>query len=56
MRDSAPAAAGQSNSGLAVRYLRGVGPVREAMLHKLGIDTAEDLLFFFPRRDRKSVV
>ena len=32
MRDSAPAAAGQSNSGLAVRYLRGVGPVREAML------------------------
>ena len=57
MRDSAPAAAGQSNSGLAVRYLRGVGPVREAMLHKLGIDTAEDLLFFFPRRyeDRRTL-
>ena len=57
MRDSAPAAADQSKSGLAVRYLRGVGPAREAMLHKLGIDTVEDLLFFFPRRyeDRRTL-
>ena len=57
MRDSAPTAADQSKSGLAVRYLRGVGPAREAMLHKLGIDTVQDLLFFFPRRyeDRRHI-
>ncbi|MGQ9622698.1 MAG: ATP-dependent DNA helicase RecG [Candidatus Caldatribacteriaceae bacterium] len=37
-----------------VRYLKGVGPSLEKRLNRLGIFTAEDLLFFFPRayRDR----
>jgi ATP-dependent DNA helicase RecG len=33
-----------------VRYLKGVGPNRAKTLKKLGIDTIEDLLYYFPRR------
>ncbi|MFV1967763.1 MAG: ATP-dependent DNA helicase RecG [Pirellulaceae bacterium] len=32
-----------------VQYLTGVGPQRAALLHRLGLKTAADLLFFFPR-------
>jgi ATP-dependent DNA helicase RecG len=32
-----------------VQYIKGVGPNRAALLEKLGIRTAADLLFFFPR-------
>ncbi len=37
---------------------KGVGPKRAGLLAKLGIETIEDLLFYFPRRldDRSSVV
>ena len=37
---------------------KGVGPKRAALLAKLGIETIEDLLFYFPRRleDRSAVV
>ena len=37
---------------------KGVGPKRAALLAKLGIETVEDLLLYFPRRldDRSSVV
>ncbi|MBC7218181.1 MAG: ATP-dependent DNA helicase RecG, partial [Candidatus Caldatribacterium sp.] len=40
-----------------VRYLKGVGPNLEKKLHRLGIATVEDLLFFFPRayRDRGEI-
>jgi ATP-dependent DNA helicase RecG len=40
-----------------VRYIKGVGPAREAMLARLGVNTAEDLLFFFPARyeDRRNL-
>jgi len=33
-----------------VRYAKGVGPKRERLLNKLGIETIEDLLTYFPRR------
>jgi ATP-dependent DNA helicase RecG len=38
-----------------VQYLRGVGPQRGRLLHKLGVDTAADLLRYFPRdwQDRR---
>lgn len=41
-----------------VRYLKGIGPRREITLQKLGIQTVEDLLYFFPRRyeDRTNFV
>ena len=32
-----------------VQYLRGVGPERAQLLERLGLRTARDLLFFFPR-------
>jgi ATP-dependent DNA helicase RecG len=53
---SVPATDG-SQTNNAVRYIRGVGPVREAMLRRLGIGTAEDLILFFPRRyeDRRNL-
>jgi len=35
---------------LPVRYAKGVGEKRAARLHKLGIDTIEDLLTYLPRR------
>lgn len=33
-----------------VTYVKGVGPKIAALLHKLGIFTASDLLFYFPRK------
>ncbi|MEW6009040.1 MAG: ATP-dependent DNA helicase RecG [Candidatus Omnitrophota bacterium] len=38
-----------------VKFLKGVGPARAKSLQRLGIQTVEDLLYFFPRRyeDRK---
>jgi len=40
-----------------VRFVKGVGPSRERLLARLEIFTAEDLLFFFPRRyeDRRTL-
>jgi ATP-dependent DNA helicase RecG len=32
-----------------VQYVPGVGPQRAALLHRLGLKTAADLLFYFPR-------
>ncbi len=34
----------------AVQFVKGVGPQRAELLGKIGIKTAADLLFFFPRR------
>lgn len=40
-----------------VRYAKGVGPKREKLLNKLGIETIEDLLTYFPRRiEDRSIV
>ena len=32
-----------------VQFIKGVGPNRVTLLRKLGIDTLEDLITFFPR-------
>ena len=32
-----------------VQYVKGVGPAKAGLLHKLGIDTLEDLITYFPR-------
>lgn len=33
-----------------VRYLKGVGPKRSETLHRLGLNSIEDMLWYFPRR------
>lgn len=38
-----------SNLDLKIQYLGGVGPKVSSKLEKLGIETVEDLLFYFPR-------
>ncbi|UCD36507.1 MAG: ATP-dependent DNA helicase RecG [Nitrospiraceae bacterium] len=40
-----------------VQYIKGVGPARARLLRRLGIETLEDMLFFFPWRyeDRKNL-
>ena len=40
-----------------IQYIKGVGPTRAEALSKVGIETIEDLLYYFPRRhlDRTSV-
>ena len=34
----------------SIQYIKGVGPSRAALFQRLGIETVEDLLYFFPRR------
>lgn len=43
---------------LEVKYAKGVGPTRQKLLKKLGIETIGDLLMYFPRdyEDRRKVV
>jgi len=51
--DRARAATGaepRTDPDAPVRYLRGVGPARAAMLGRLGIETIRDLLLHLPRR------
>jgi ATP-dependent DNA helicase RecG len=33
----------------SIRYLKGVGPAREALFNKLGISNISDLIYYFPR-------
>ncbi len=40
---------GPDNLRAPVKFLKGVGPERAELLHKLGVRTISDLLFFFPR-------
>lgn len=37
-------------SVVPIRYLKGIGPKRAKMFNKLGVNTIEDLLYYFPRR------
>jgi ATP-dependent DNA helicase RecG len=48
---NAPAAEPQRSRRLdtPIKYLKGVGPVREALFQKLGLQTVRDALFYFPR-------
>lgn len=41
-----------------IRYLKGIGPKRAELFNRLGINSAEDLIYYFPRRyeDRSMVV
>lgn len=41
-----------------IRYLKGIGPKRAALFNRLGINSAEDLIYYFPRRyeDRTRVI
>lgn len=34
----------------SLRYIKGIGPKKMALFNKLGLNTAEDLLFYFPRK------
>ena len=40
-----------------IQFIKGVGPKRSEALSQAGIETVEDLLYYFPRRhlDRTSV-
>ena len=38
------------DSKIDVRYLKGVGPKKSALLNKLGVNSVEDLLYCLPRR------
>ena len=55
--DAKPSAAGGSLI-TPITYLKGVGPRLAARLHKLGVETVQDLLFHLPARyqDRTQVV
>ena len=40
-----------------VQYVKGVGPARAGLLKRLGIETLQDILFYFPWRyeDRRDL-
>ncbi|MCU0665706.1 MAG: ATP-dependent DNA helicase RecG [Candidatus Omnitrophica bacterium] len=42
----------------SVQYLKGVGPARLKLLQKIGVNSLEDLLYYFPRRyqDRRNFI
>lgn len=40
----------QKSLNAKIRYLKGVGPKRAKSFNKLGIDTIEDIIYYFPRR------
>lgn len=45
-------------SDISIQYLKGVGPVRKKIFNRLGVESIEDLLYFFPRRyeDRRHMM
>lgn len=47
----------QNLSDISIQYLKGVGPQRKKVFERLGVETVEDLLYFFPRRyeDRRQM-
>jgi len=46
-----------SPQDISVQYVKGVGPARKKLFARLGIESVEDLMYFFPRRyqDRRNV-
>jgi len=40
----------QNLEDISIRYIKGVGPAKMKLFEKLGIESVEDLLYFFPRR------
>ena len=47
----------EKDSSVSVRFVKGVGAVRERLLNRLNIRTVQDLLLYFPRRyeDRRGL-
>ncbi|HQL41839.1 MAG TPA: hypothetical protein PLO93_06070, partial [Candidatus Omnitrophota bacterium] len=47
----------QNLSDISIQYLKGVGPQRKKVFERLGVETIEDLLYFFPRHyeDRRQM-
>lgn len=47
----------QTLKDISVQFIKGVGPVRKKLFFQLGIESVEDLLYFFPRRyeDRREI-
>lgn len=43
---------------ISIQYVKGVGPARKKIFQRLGVESVEDLLYFFPRRyeDRRHLV
>ena len=41
----------------SIQFVKGVGPAKKKLFNKLGIETIDDLLYFFPRRyeDRRQI-
>jgi len=37
-------------SSISIQYIKGVGPARKRLFGRLGVESVEDLLYFFPRR------
>jgi len=48
----------EKTSNISIRYLKGIGPKRAKLFGSLGIDSIEDLFYYFPRRyeDRKNFI
>lgn len=40
----------ENSLNIPIRYLKGIGPKKAKLFHKAGINTVEDLLYYFPRR------
>ncbi len=43
---------------ISIQYVKGVGPAKKKLLRTLGIETVEDIFYFFPRRheDRRNLI
>nr|CAI78518.1 hypothetical protein [uncultured bacterium] len=48
----------QEINTVSVQFVKGVGPQKKKLFARLGIETVEDLMYFFPRRyeDRRHIV
>ncbi len=40
----------RSLQDISIQYIKGVGPARKKLFERLGVESVEDLLYFFPRR------
>lgn len=47
----------QHCENISIQYIKGVGPAKKKLFERLGIETVEDLLYFFPTRyeDRRNL-
>src|SRR5262245_14478490 len=52
-----PANTARRLKDISIQYLKGVGPARKKLFNRLGVESMEDFLYFFPRRyeDRRNL-